>query len=303
MWFMTSVAVAVALTALVGLRLKPRPAAMDILLQTQQVVSWIALAPLLEHFKQGCGDEEVLTEAGLVAEGRLTELGRAVMSWRHWLALQPFVLEQLAMPIATRRPWYDVVKASGRGVHFAAAMREFTHFQAPALPGLSFLLECESVCDLGGSDGTLLALLRPRLPRFRRGTVMDADAEALASVSPPLAALVVDYRSDPLPLGGCDCVVAKGILSDLNPSDAEALLGWARRGLSKGARIVLWDHFVGGPGHQELPQAMSVLMRLLLGAQQHALPRLGAMAERAGLRLAASQPSPVGLTAVLLLPV
>ncbi len=303
MWFMTLVTIAVAVTALVGMRLKPGPAELDVLVQTQQVISWIALVPALDRFERDGTGAEVLEEAGLAAEGRLTELGRAAQSWRHWLSLQPFVLEQLAQPAGARRPWYEAVNASGRSGHFAAAMREFTQFQAPALQGLSFLAECETVCDLGGGDGTLLSLLRPHLPRLRRGVVMDASAEALAAVRPPLSAVAVDYRTDPLPLAECGCVLAKGILSDLSPPEAEALLGRTRRGLrhGAGARVVLVDHFLGGPGRQELPRAMSVLMRLLLGGRQYSLRELEAMAERAGLRLAATHPTSLGVTAVLLL--
>lgn len=166
---------------------------------------------------------------------------------------------QLASSIQTGEPSFDRVYGQPNWAYreghpaanqrFNALMAHYARERAASLVSSGFLASSGTVVDLGGGDGTLLAIALSHHPRMR-GLLFDqphvvAAAEAVltaAGVANRCDVTSGDFFTD-VPTGG-DTYVLSGVLCDWDDAEATEILRHCRRAMGAKARLVLVEALV-----------------------------------------------------------
>lgn len=174
---------------------------------------------------------------------------------------------------------------------FDAAMAETSRLVGPALVGGYDFSTHGSVCDVGGGNGSLLALILGANPTLR-GVVYDLP-EVVAGAPERLAAAGVADRADvvagdffaSVPTGH-DCYVLKAIVHDWDDESCIRILGHVRAALAPGGRVVVVDQIVPEARYDNPALATDLEMLVLTGrGRERTASEFATLFARAGFRV------------------
>jgi O-methyltransferase/methyltransferase family protein len=192
---------------------------------------------------------------------------------------------------------------------FDLAMESLTGASNRALLDAYDFGRFESVVDVGGGNGTLLAAL---LGEFRamRGVLLDQPhvvANAAAAVLERAGVadrceIVGGSFFDEVPTGG-DAYTLKSIIHDYEDERAVAILRVCRRAMAADATLFLIDRIVGPPNEDPRTKFSDLNMLVTPAGRERTLHEWDALVTRAGFRLATPTPSTSGLAVIEAAPV
>lgn len=174
---------------------------------------------------------------------------------------------------------------------FDDAMAETSRLVGPALvAGYDFAAH-RSVCDVGGGNGSLVALLLAAFPELR-GVVYDLP-DVVAGAPERLEAAGVADRAEVV--GGSffegvpeghDCYVLKAIVHDWDDDSGARILGNVRRVLPAGGRVVVVDQVVPDGRYDNPALATDLEMLVLTGrGRERTAAEFASLFGRAGFRI------------------
>jgi hypothetical protein len=248
----------------------------------------------------------------------LTELSRVLLddhptASRSWIDLDGFggtmdraCFDLLAAvkrpPVAERARPADAVASS-----YDSVMEAQSRTQAPAIVAAFDWSGVNHVVDLGGGTGTLLIeLLRDR--RDIGGTLVELPTAAERARANVALAGLVDrcevltgdlFEVTP---AGADVYVLKLVLHALDDAHATRALRLCREAGAPGARVLVIERTVEPGDDRSQFTAMDLRMLVLGHGRERTLDEFAELAGKAGFRLAAAQPTSVGLHLITLVP-
>jgi AraC-like DNA-binding protein/SAM-dependent methyltransferase len=230
--------------------------------------------------------------------------------WRPWA--------NLAASVTTAKPAFEQVFGQNvadwrrdhaeAGALFDSYLAHEALADAPAIAAALDLASVESVADLGGGYGGLLAGLL-QANRNLRGILFDRPHRIEAAL-PFLEAQGVADRVERV--GGdlltaipvqADLYVLNGVLQQWDDAEARTILANCREAMPEGARLVvierlLPDHAADDPAAIEL----DLHMMAITGGSVRSRERLATLLSQSGLTLASATPMPSGLAAITAVP-
>jgi O-methyltransferase domain len=223
-------------------------------------------------------------------------------NWRSW--------GELVASVRTGQPGWD--KAHGcswiefyerhpdRSANFNRAMAEHTRDAAPGIVDAAELSRFNTLVDVGGGDGTLIAEALRVHPGLK-GVVFDMPA-GLAQAGATLEAAGVAERCrllsgdffESVP-AGADAYLLKQVLHDWDDEHARAILSAVRRSMPRHSRLLLAERMLP----EEVDAAavptllVDVLMMVVTGGRERTEAEFAALLAEAGLELSSiSDPLP-----------
>ena len=186
---------------------------------------------------------------------------------------------------------------------FDLAMESLTGVSNRALLDAYDFGRFETVVDVGGGNGALLAALLGEFPAMR-GILLDqphvvANAPALlerAGVT-DRCEIVGGSFFDAVPTGG-DAYTLKSIIHDFEDERAVAILRTCRRAMAADATLLLIERIVGPPNEDPRAKFSDLNMLVAPGGQERTLEEWDALLSHAGFRLATTAPSTSGLAVI-----
>jgi SAM-dependent methyltransferase len=171
---------------------------------------------------------------------------------------------------------------------FSAGMSSGTSVWAPALASLIDTTNVRRAVDVGGANGTLLALLQEANPALH-GIVFDRpniarDAEAVVARNgfAERTDVVGGDFFESVPRG--DLYLLKFILHDWDDESCVKILRRCREAMAPGGRIAILELVVGDDGGDSLGVLMDLNMLACADGRERSLPEFDALLQRAGLR-------------------
>jgi hypothetical protein len=146
-----------------------------------------------------------------------------------------------------------------------------------------------TIVDVGGGNGTLLALLLAAHPAAR-GILFD-QAHVVAAADSGLAAAGVADRCEivagsffeNVPTGG-DAYVLKSIIHDWEDEESVAILRGCRASMGPAAVVLLIERDLGGPNENPAAKLSDLNMLVMPGGLERSEDEYAALFEQAGLR-------------------
>lgn len=173
---------------------------------------------------------------------------------------------------------------------FQAAMSAFSRLEAAAIADAYDFAARSTVVDVGGGNGTLLAVLLSACPSLQ-GVLFDqpavvADAPKVfadAGVSARARWIGGDFFSE-LPPGG-DVYLLKSVLHNWRDPDAQRIFECCRRAMSPGARLLIAERVVPANGRPSEAKLFDINMLVVVGGRERSEAEYRRLLEAAGLRL------------------
>lgn len=186
---------------------------------------------------------------------------------------------------------------------FDATMRDGSRDLDGGLAAAITLRPGETVVDVGGGDGSLLAALLTAGPQAR-GVLFELPREK-AEVVPALAALIAAGRArvergsffDGVPAGG-DVYVLKRVLHDWDDERALRVLGHCRDALAPGGRVAVVDMVLDDDRRVPVGRSLDVLMMILMAGRERTAADFSALGAAAGFLPAAITATGTSLSVV-----
>jgi SAM-dependent methyltransferase len=175
---------------------------------------------------------------------------------------------------------------------FHSAMSAYSHIEATAIVDACRFAPGSTVVDVGGGDGTLLALLLRAHPSLR-GVLFDQPAVipaaqrvlAESGVAARARAVGGDFFSE-LPSAG-DVYLLKSVLHNGPDPDAERILRCCGRAMAPGSRLLVAEHIVPADGRPSEGTLFDINMLVVAGGRERtegeyrqALARTGFLVKR-----------------------
>ncbi|HET7418849.1 MAG TPA: methyltransferase [Candidatus Dormibacteraeota bacterium] len=185
--------------------------------------------------------------------------------------------------------WEKMAEEPQDAALFNAAMVETSRRVGAAFTAGYDLQGVDTVVDVGGGNGALLAAILLHLPHAK-GVLFDLSA-GLAGAADRMREAGLEERVsfmegsffDSVPSGG-DLYLLKSIVHDWDDEKATAILACCGRAMDESARLVLVERFADGDS--SLATVMSDLhMMLLFGARERTTAEYAALLDAAGLRM------------------
>ena len=184
---------------------------------------------------------------------------------------------------------------------FNQAMSEGTRRDAPGIVASYDFAQFQTLVDVGGGDGTLLAAILRATPGLH-GVVFDIPS-GLAQATKTLEAAGVGargqivegdvFQSAP---DGADGYIMKSVIHDWDDDQCVTILNNCRAAMADGAKVLIVEPVLPPtvePSFTRLGVIMSDLNMLLnTGGRERTEPEFAALLESAGLRLASVVPLP-----------
>ena len=158
-------------------------------------------------------------------------------------------------------------------MRFQTAMSAFSRVEAAAIAEAYDFAGCSTVVDVGGGNGTLLAVLLTAYPSLD-GVLFDqpavvSDAERVftdAGVSARARWVGGDFFSE-LPSDG-GVYLLKSVLHNWTDADARRILECCQRAMAPGARLLLAERIVPADARPSEAKLFDINMLVVLGGQE-----------------------------------
>jgi O-methyltransferase/methyltransferase family protein len=192
---------------------------------------------------------------------------------------------------------------------FDDAMTSVSSFAAPAIADSYDFGQWESIMDVGGGNGLLLAAILRAHPRLR-GVLSDqqhvlerakqrgflrGELEERATMG------VCDLFAN-IP-SGCRAYLMKSVIHDWNDQDSLRILRNCRMAVPKGGALLLVEHDLPQDNSPARGQFIDVTMMVLTGGKERTVAEYRSLLESAGFRLTHSLPTSSGFNVIEALPV
>jgi hypothetical protein len=186
---------------------------------------------------------------------------------------------------------------------FDRAMESLTGSSNSALLGAYDFGRFETVVDVGGGNGALLAALLGHYPGMR-GILFD-QPHVVANARSTLAAEGVADRCtvvagsffEEVPAGG-DAYAMKSILHDWEDAEAAAILRVCRSAMADAARLVLVERIVGAANEDPRTKFSDLNMLVAPGGRERTIEEWRALLDSTGFALVGTTPTASGLTVI-----
>jgi SAM-dependent methyltransferase len=177
------------------------------------------------------------------------------------------------------------------GADFDRAMTATNNVAAEALVAAYDFSTANTIVDVGGGHGALLATILATAPK-PRGILFD-QAQVVAGAEPLLTARGVRSRVEiapgdffaEVPSGG-DCYVLKAVIHDWSDEDSRKILSNVRRAMTPGARVLLFEAIVGPRNAASFAKLLDIEMLVNAhGGRERTHDEYAALLASAGLKL------------------
>jgi O-methyltransferase domain/Dimerisation domain len=175
-----------------------------------------------------------------------------------------------------------------QALEFSAAMSNGTAVWARDLAGLIDTTNVRRVVDVGGANGTLLALLQTANPALhgivfdRPNIARDAEVHIELNGFAERTEVVGGDFFESVPPG--DLYLLKFILHDWDDESCVKILRRCREAMEPGGRIAIFELIVGDDGKDNLGVLMDLNMLAVVNGRERTLTEFDALLQRAGLR-------------------
>lgn len=190
--------------------------------------------------------------------------------------------------------WEQLAQDPEGSAIFNAAMQSGTERMSAAVVSAYDFAGLQSIVDVGGGRGTLIAALLKTNPHLR-GTVLDLPA-GLAETAAYLKEQAVDGRCQ-VAVGnffesvppGHDAYMLKQIVHDWNDEKATAILTTCRKAMGTGSRLIVLERIMPARAEESAASRLVFMadlqMLVMLGGRERTVDEFGALFKGAGLRL------------------
>lgn len=224
--------------------------------------------------------------------------------WLPWGRLRDAVMtgQPQAKAALGVEPWTYYAKNPTEGAWFARGMGNLSKMAAIDVTSVHDFSAHATICDVGGSQGALIAEVLRRSPKSR-GVIFDRPdvvAEAATAVKAyglgdRLTTQGGDFFES---VPAADAYLLKHILHDWDDARATAILKTVGRAAKPGATVYLVEMLLGDSPMATPVNLMDLNMLVMLGGRERTRDELGALLNAAGFTLQKVIPT-VGLFAVL----
>jgi hypothetical protein len=201
---------------------------------------------------------------------------------------------------------------------FSEAMEEFTTYQMDSILKENLFLHCDSICDIAGGNGALLSAIREIHSNKSIVTILVDSSEA-AIIQAKRHEFSGYYQIDlfdedqmRIPLSQCECILTKGIISDLPIEKMRSYLSLLSKFMSRHGTMFLLDHFLFPVSNEiasdsEIANSMerfklemSLMLYALLGSRQYSVSEMIEVANTIGLNVTRIQQTSSPLVVIVL---
>jgi hypothetical protein len=190
---------------------------------------------------------------------------------------------------------------------FDRAMAAGTARLAEALLAACDFGRCETVVDVGGGDGTLLASILAANAHVR-GTLFDQPQVAARAVV-ALDALGVSDRCEVrsgdffagIP-GAADAYLLKNILHDWDDAASAKILSACRAAMRSDSRLLIFEHVIGPPNTGARGKLMDLNMLVMTAGRERSLAEFNSLLRRSRFRLLSVTPTSTPLSVIEAMP-
>jgi SAM-dependent methyltransferase len=201
------------------------------------------------------------------------------------------------LDIAHGVAWFEFLAAHPNlAQEFQSAMSERTAAFAPSVAAEYDFAPMQTVADIGGGKGTLLAVIL-RAHGHLRGILFDQPPVVADGAQVFGAAGVADrckivpgdfFQSVP---DGADAYILANVLHDWDDANSVRILGACRRAMAKDGRVLIVERLIPDDPADAVPVLLSDLTMLVFtGGQERTNAEYGQLLAEAGLSLAKVQP-------------
>jgi O-methyltransferase domain len=188
-------------------------------------------------------------------------------------------------------PFFDYLAAhADLAAGFDAAMTSLSSWEAGAVIDSFDFSSAQTIVDVGGGEGLLLARILLANPRLQ-GVLFDKP-ETVAKIDgkfgdPALAGRVTtvggDFFASVPP--GADLYILKYVIHDWDDDRAVRILTSCREAMAPGGRVLLVETVIPGSGESHYAKQQDLEMLVLLGSRERTDAEYEQLLARAGLRL------------------
>jgi hypothetical protein len=174
-------------------------------------------------------------------------------------------------------------------IRFDAGMANNSRTSDEAIARAYDFAGAELVVDIGGGRGGLVRAILEQHPNVK-GLLFDQPQVVQRSVLPTegvLASRCTSFAGDffhTVP-SGAQVYVIKGVLHDFDDEQCVAILRNCRRAMSSGAKLLIVERFIAPDNRPHDAKMIDLLMMVLLGGRERAIPEWEQLLRSADLRL------------------
>lgn len=186
--------------------------------------------------------------------------------------------------------WEYLERNPGTAKIFDDAMTDLSAIAAPTIASAYDFSKWESLMDVGGGNGVLLAAIL-RAHRSLRGVLADQQhVLKRARERGFLSGLEKRSTMEPCDLfrnipRGCRAYLMKSVIHDWNDEDAVRILTQCRRSVPKNGALLLVEFNLPEDSSPSRAKVTDVTMMVLTGGKERTIPEYSALLSRAGFRL------------------
>lgn len=187
--------------------------------------------------------------------------------------------------------WEYLERNPGTAKIFDDAMTDLSAMAAPTIASAYDFSKWESLMDVGGGNGVLLAAIL-RAHRSLRGVLADQQHVLKRARDRGFLSGALEKRSTMEPCDlfrniprGCRAYLMKSVIHDWNDEDAVRILTQCRRSVPKNGALLLVEFNLPEDSSPSRAKVTDVTMMVLTGGRERTVPEYSALLSRAGFRL------------------
>lgn len=187
--------------------------------------------------------------------------------------------------------WEYLERNPGTARIFDDAMTDISAIAAPSIASAYDFSKWESLMDVGGGNGVLLAAIL-RAHRSLRGVLADQQHVLKRARERGFLSESLEKRSSMEPCDlfrnipkGCRAYLMKSVVHDWNDDDARKILTQVRRSVPKNGALLLVEFNVPEDNSPSRSKFVDVTMMLLTGGRERTISEFSALLSSAGFRL------------------
>lgn len=187
--------------------------------------------------------------------------------------------------------WEYLERNPGTAKIFDDAMTDLSAIAAPTIASAYDFSKWESLMDVGGGNGVLLAAIL-RAHRSLRGVLADQQHVLKRARERGFLSGALEKRSTMEPCDlfrniprGCRAYLMKSVIHDWNDEDAQRILTQCRRAVPKNGALLLVEANLPEDNSPSRAKFTDVTMMVLTGGKERTIPEYSSLLSRAGFRL------------------